>query len=99
MTILSNTSGDPIPTDEGYRLVATDDGAEFRCDLATPVAWFPSHQLDAEYRPSWLSFDGENVRLTADNGTWVWRLTGDRYVHHYGPGTTPLVLLQGKWLD
>lgn len=60
-----------LPTDEGYRVAFREDGS-IVCELTTPVAWFPEHEM-SEYAPGqhpFLSFDGEYVRLTADNGKW-----------------------------
>lgn len=89
-----------MPTDEGYRVTIRDDGG-FTCDLATPSCWFPEHELN-DYATGWhqfLSRDGDTIKLTADNGTWIWRLTGRKYIHDYGRGTAPLVLCEGRWPD
>lgn len=68
------------------------------CVEVGPVLWIPQHILD-QMPYEHVEFDGEHVKLTVDNGIWIWRLTGRTHVHSYGPETTPCVLREGKWPD
>jgi hypothetical protein len=93
-------SNDP-PSGE-VRLLRTDDGV-ITVEHADPVVWFATHTLeDIKERPDpdpgW-AFDGEYVTLDVANGRWVWKLTGRIWSHHYGPGTTDLVMAEAVWPD
>jgi len=78
-------------------------------DHADPVVWFAQHALrmirETEpvfgrgVGPVGWEFDGTHVILDATNGRWVWKLTGRSHSHHYGHGSTPLVMLEGVWPD
>lgn len=86
------------------RLLRTDDGL-ITVEHADPVVWFAKHTLDdLRKRPEpdgdfgW-TFDGQHVTINVANGRWIWKLTGRVWTHHYGPDTTDLVMLEGRWPD
>jgi hypothetical protein len=80
-----------------------NDAGVVTVERADAVVWFAQHTLhDLKERPDpgggW-TFDGELVTLEVANGRWIWKLTGREWQHGYGPGTTPLVLLEAVWPD
>ena len=77
------------------------DGDRLSVDHATPVMWFAQHVLEhSRADPDvGLSFDGTHVTLHAFNGRWIWKLTGRIWRRSSGPGTEPLVMLEGVWPD
>lgn len=87
----------------GGRIVLRRDPDGVYVDRADPVMWFAQHALntiepETEESVGW-TFDGSLVTLIATNGRWVWKLTGRSRCHEYGPGTEPLVMLEGVWPD
>jgi hypothetical protein len=71
-------------------------------DRADPVMWFAKHSLDmikAEPFDDGWTFDGTHVTLDVANGRWVWKLTGRSKHYEYGPGLTPLLLVEAVWPD
>jgi hypothetical protein len=84
------------------RLLCSDDGV-VTVEHADPVMWFAKHTLeDMVERPDpsggW-AFDGSLVSLEVANGRWIWQLTGRDWIHHYGPGSQPLVMVEAIWPD
>lgn len=93
-------SGQPATGE--VRLIRYDDG-RLGVEHATSTVWFAQHALDMikaepDPEPGW-AFDGSLVTLDVSNGRWIWKLTGRSWCHEYGPGTTPLVMLEGRWPD
>lgn len=83
------------------RLRFRRDGAQLCVEHAPPVMWFASHVLaGARTNPDvGLSFDGEMVTLRADNGRWMWRLTGRTKTLPCVPTAIPVVMVEGIWPD
>jgi hypothetical protein len=77
------------------------EGEQLCVDHAPPVMWFARHALEhsRESPDIGLSFDGTHVTLHAPNGRWVWKLTGRSWYRSHGPGTEPLVMVEGIWPD
>jgi hypothetical protein len=73
------------------------EGNRLFVDYATPVMWFARHALESsrESPDVGLSFDGTHVTLHADNGRWIWKLTGRSRWDCRGPGAEPFVMLEG----
>lgn len=84
------------------RLLRTDEGV-VTAERADATVWFAQHTLiDLKEHPDpgggW-TFDGSLVTLDVANGRWIWKLTGRSWCHEYGPGTIPLVMVEGVWPD
>jgi hypothetical protein len=95
---LTIRTGDSPPQD-GVRFRRDGDG--LCVDHASPVMWFPRHALEGSRRHPdiGLSFDGTFVTLYAPNGTWIWKLTGRSRYSRLGPGSDPVVMVEGRWPD
>jgi hypothetical protein len=88
------------PTGE-IRFLFADDSA-LTVEHADAVMWFAEHELDdlrERPDPGGWTFDGSLVTLDVANGRWIWKMTGRTWRHEYGPGTMPLVMLEGIWPD
>lgn len=93
------------PSSHGKVVLARAADGTLTVEHADPAMWFAQHTLDAllanpDAAPGELGwvFDGQYVTLTADNGRWVWKLTGRTRRYDY-PHGHPLILAEAVWPD
>lgn len=71
---------------------------EWLCTRAAPVVWFGEPFLAATRLHSpWWARTGDYIKLTAANGSWVWKLTGETKAVEGIDG--PLIMHRAVWPD